>query len=75
MAQVDFFYFSVPKPSKDMTADELVQEIHSACASEHSAAAIGSGISTKETVRKRACELALVKLPGGINRWNEEFAQ
>lgn len=70
----NFFYYSVAKRPEEMDTDELVREIHSALAAAHHAAATGSGISTKETVRKRACEMALVKLPGGIDRWNEEFA-
>lgn len=71
---VNFFYYSVAKRHEEMDADELVREIRAAnCAALH-AEETGQGISTKEAVRKRNCELALVSLPKGIDRWNMEFA-
>jgi hypothetical protein len=70
----NFFYYSVAKRPEDMDADELVLEIQRANSAASHARETGQGISTKETVRKRGCEMALVKLPNGIDRWNQEFA-
>ena len=69
----DFFYYSVAKRPEAMTEDELVQEIQAAERAASNAHSSSQGISSKETVRRRNCELALVKLPNGIDRWNTEF--
>ena len=71
---VNFFYFSVAVPVEAMTEDQLVQEIHAAYLAFSSCRERGQGISSKETVRKRNCETALLRLPGGIDVWNHEFA-
>lgn len=68
-----FFYYSVPKRPEEMDTDELVQEIYTARGAALRARGSGQGISTKESIRRRDCEMALVKLPNGIDRWNEEF--
>lgn len=70
---VNFFYYSVAKKPEDMDKDELVREIQAANRAATHARESGQGISTKENVRKRNCEMALVKLPGGIDVWNSEF--
>lgn len=70
----NFFYYSVPKQPEDMNEDELVEEVHSCYRAYQRAREFQQGISTKEAIRKRNCEMALVKLPKGIDRWNLEFA-
>jgi hypothetical protein len=67
----NFFYYSVAKLPEEMTQDELVEELRRAYEVGQHAKHSGQGISTKETARRRKCELALVSLPGGIDRWNE----
>lgn len=69
-----FFYYSVPKRPEDMDVDELIEEIHCCYRTAKNARKYQQGISTKEGMRKRNCELALVKLPNGIDHWNLEFA-
>lgn len=70
----NFFYFSVAKLPTDMTPEELEQEITSAIRYEERCREIGQGVNTKESLRKRNCELELVKHPGGIDRWTELVA-
>lgn len=72
---VNFFYYSVAKEPKEMDEDELVREIQAANRAASHARDSGQGISSKETVRKRNCEMALVSLPGGIDVWNREFSE
>lgn len=60
------------KHKNDFAMEELVDEIQSANRAEREAREMQNGISTKEAVRKRNCEMALVKLPGGIDVWNQE---
>lgn len=69
---VNFFYYSVAKQPQEMTKEELVDEIQSANRAEREAREMQNGNFTKEAVRKRNCEMALVKLPGGIDVWNQE---
>jgi hypothetical protein len=64
-----FFYYSVAKLPGDMTPDELEQEITAALQYEDRCREIGQGVNTKESLRKRSCELELVKHPNGIDRW------
>lgn len=71
----DFFYYSVPKKPEEMTETELVQELHSAYFAATQARLIGQGISSKENIRKRNCELKLVEQPNGIDVWNREFGE
>lgn len=70
---VDFFYYAVPKRPVDMDTSELLRELARAYDASSYAEEHGHGISTKETVRRRRCEDALVSLPGGIDLWNTEF--
>jgi hypothetical protein len=67
----NFFYYSVPKTPQEMTNEELVQEIQAAYQADATAEITQSGISTKETVRKRNCEQELVSRPNGIVTWND----
>jgi hypothetical protein len=70
----NIFYYSVPKLEKDMTDDELVDEINAAVIYADRCRESGQGIGSKEHVRKRHCELELVKRPGGIDKWNDSLA-
>ena len=62
MEPARIFYFSVPKLEKDMTADELRQEIALADEDARYCAMLSQGISVKETVRRRRCIEALILL-------------
>jgi len=71
---MNFFYYSVAKKPEDMDKDELVREIHAAYSYYALCRESGQGVNSKEHVRKKNCEMALVKLPGGIDVWNSEFS-
>ena len=57
-----------------MTPDELADEITAALEHEDRCREIGQGVNTKESFRRRSCELELVKHPGGIDQWTRLVA-
>ena len=60
------FYFMFEKQPKDMTTEELQQEIEVALSYDE--------LDLKEEIRKEFCEIVLLNRPNGKNLWTRLIA-